>query len=194
MNTRALRRASIAAVAAIGVLVLAACGDSSPTTSSSSPSPSPSAAITPSVVPSPAPGSAADAVKAGDLDQFVKIVTAAGLEKQLTEKGPWTIFAPNDEAFKAIPLTQLLADVKQLKSVVAYHVVPDANIQLDEVQDGQSFVTAEGSPVVITFDGATRLVNDAAIVGGYAGSNWTIYVIDQVLSPPVASPSASPSP
>lgn len=192
MKRSTLRLASIAAVAALGALALAACGDSSSTTSS--PSPSPSATVTPSVVPSPAPGSAADAARAGDLDQFLKIVTAAGLEKQLTEKGPWTIFAPNDEAFKSVPLTQLLADIKQLKSVVAYHVVPDANIQLDEVQDGQSFATAEGSPVVITFDGATRLVDDATIVGGYAGSNWTIYVIDQVLSPPAASPSASPSP
>lgn len=192
MKRTVLRLGSIMAVAAASAFVFAACGDSSSPTTSPTPSPTPT--VTPSVVLSPVPGSAADAAKSGDLNQFVKIVTAAGLEKQLAEKGPWTIFAPSDEAFKSVPLTQLLADVKQLKSVVAYHIVPDVNIQLSDVQDGQTFVTAEGSPVAITFDGGARLVNSATIVSGYAGTNWTIYVIDQVLSPPEASPSASPSP
>jgi uncharacterized surface protein with fasciclin (FAS1) repeats len=188
MKRSVVRLVLIVAFAAVGAFALAACGGSSSSTTSPVASPSPS--VTPSVIPSPVQGSALDAAKSGDLDQFLKIVTAAGLEK----KGPWTIFAPNQNAFASIPLSQLRADVKQLKAVVKYHVVPDANIQLGDVQDGQSFMTAQGSPVVITFDGAARLVNTATIVSAYAGSDWTIYVIDQVLSPPAASPSASPAP
>ncbi len=195
MKRSVMRLVLIAAFAAAGAFALAACGgSSSSTTPAASPSPSPSPAVTPSVIPSPVQGSALDAAKAGNLDQFLKVVTAAGLEKQLAAKGPWTIFAPNEAAFASIPLSQLRADVKQLKAVVKYHVVPDANVQLSDVQDGQSFMTAQGSPVVITFDGAARLVNTATIVSAYAGSDWTIYVIDQVLSPPAASPSASPAP
>jgi uncharacterized surface protein with fasciclin (FAS1) repeats len=192
MMRRAVRFIPIAAIAALAALFFAACGGSSASSTSPTPSPTPSPTVTPSVVPSPAQGSALEAAKSGDLQQFLKIVTAAGLEKQLTEKGPWTIFAPNEAAFASIPLSQLRADVKQLKAVVRYHVVPDANIQIADVQNGASFMTAQGSPVIIYVDGAARLVNSATIVGGYAGSDWTIYIIDQVLSPPEASPSASP--
>jgi uncharacterized surface protein with fasciclin (FAS1) repeats len=192
MARTAVRVVSVAAVAALAALVFAACGGSSSTTTSPTPSPTPSPSVTPSVIPSPAQGSALNAAKSGDLEQFLKIVTAAGLEKQLAEKGPWTIFAPNEAAFASIPLSQLRADVNRLKAVVQYHVVPDANIQIADVQNGASYMTAQGSPVIIYVNGAARLVNSATIVGGYAGSDWTIYIIDQVLSPPEASPSPSP--
>ena len=72
--------------------------------------------------------------------------------------------------------------------MVGYHIVPGQNIQLSAIQSGDSFVTDEGAPLTITFDGSTTLVNDATVVAAYAGTDWTLYVIDRVLFPPVASP------
>jgi uncharacterized surface protein with fasciclin (FAS1) repeats len=180
-----LMGAAVATAVAIGA---AGCGSSED--AASSPTPQPSATVTTSVIPSPVPGTALDAAKAGDLNAFLAAVAAAGLQKELSSKGPFTLFAPNEEAFKSVSVSDLRQNIKQLKDVLEYHIVPGENIQLADVTDGQTFVTAEGAPLTITLDGGTTLVNDATVVSAYTGGDWTIYVIDQVLFPPSASPSS----
>lgn len=185
------RRALALVVALITLLALTltSCGSES---SESSPSPSPT--ITPSVVASQVPGSVLDAAKSGDLDAFLKAVTAAGLQKQLAKAGPFTVFAPNDEAFASMTLPQLKLNAENLKAVVQYHVVSGQDIELQDVSDGQQFTTLQGEPVTFTFDGAGgTMVNDATVVAAYAGAEWTIYAVDKVLTPPSLAP-ASPSP
>ena len=148
---------------------------------------SPSPTVTPSVVPSVTTGTLTEAAQSGDLGAFLSAVTAAGLQQKLQEAGQFTVFAPNKAAFGAISLDQL-GQGRTLKDVVGYHIVPGQNIQLSAVQSGDSFVTDEGAPLTITFDGGATLVNDATVVAAYAGTDWTLYVIDRVLFPPVASP------
>jgi uncharacterized surface protein with fasciclin (FAS1) repeats len=148
---------------------------------------SPSPTVTPSVVPSVVPGSFTEAAQSGDLGGFLRAVTAAGLQQKLLEAGPFTVFAPNKQAFGAVSLDQL-GQGRKLKDVVGYHIVPGQNIQLGAIQSGATFVTEEGAPLTVTFDGGATLVNDATVVAAYAGTDWTLYVIDRVLFPPTTSP------
>jgi uncharacterized surface protein with fasciclin (FAS1) repeats len=147
---------------------------------------SPSPTVTPSVVPSVVSGTVTEAAQSGDLGGFLTAVTAAGLQTKLQEAGQFTVFAPNKQAFGAVSLDQL-GQGRRLRDVVGYHIVPGQNIQLSAIQSGATFVTDEGAPLTITFDGGATLVNDATVVAAYAGTDWTLYVIDRVLFPPTAS-------
>jgi uncharacterized surface protein with fasciclin (FAS1) repeats len=167
---------------AIGALAIAACGAESEPTDGASPT------LVPSIVPSVVPGTITDAAKAGDLGAFLSALTAAGLQAKLEEDGPFTVFAPNKDAFAAISLDQL-EEARALKDVLEYHIIPDQNVQLADVTSGDTFTTDEGSPVTITIDDGATYVNDAQIVAAYAGSTWTLYVIDRILSPSRTSPS-----
>lgn len=191
MHTRLLRLILVTLATAGAALAVAACGGSAPP----APSPSPSATVHPVVIPSPTAGSAVAAAQAGDLRQFLAVVAAAGLQGQLSETGSWTLFAPDEAALATLKLSDLLTNLPQLREIVGYHLVPGVNINLDTVEDGQSFTTAEGAPLTITYDGGARLVNDATIVSGLTGGSWTVYVIDEILTPPSAEASpAVPAP
>ena len=93
---------------------------------------------------------------------------AAGLVDTLKGEGPFTVFAPTEEAFAALPagtLEQLLADPQgQLTQILLYHVVP-GNVMAADVKDGMSATTAQGSPVTFTVssDGGV-MINDAKVV------------------------------
>jgi len=180
--TQRLKLIVLAAVLAVAVLSLAACGSSDTASTEASPT------VTPSVVPSVVPGTLTEAAKSGDLGKFLAAVTAAGLQQKLAEAGPFTVFAPSNEALGSITLDDLKQGHK-LTDVIAYHIVPGENITLTEIQSGDTFVTDEGSSLTITFDGGATLVDDATVTAAYAGTDWTLYVIDQVLFPPTASPS-----
>lgn len=168
------------------VVVGAGCG------SSSEPSPSPSPTIALTIVASVSTDTVREAAAAGDLGSFVKAVTAAGLGSSLASQGPFTLFAPNEEAFKGISLTDLMQNLPQLRAIVQYHVLPDTDLKLAQVVSGQEHRTAEGQYVTLSIVDGTTMVNDATVVQVVEGGAWTIYVIDQVLTPPVAG--ASPSP
>lgn len=185
MSTRTKRLAAglaLAAAAVVLAIAVAACGGNAEPAAGASPT------LTPSIVPSVVPGSITDAAKSGDLGAFLAAVTAAGLQTKLEEDGPFTVFAPNKDAFGAISLDQL-KESRELKDVLEYHIVPGQNITLADVTSGDTFVTDEGSPLTITVDGGTTYVNDAQIVAAYEGSTWTLYVIDKILSPSRPSPS-----
>lgn len=172
----------VPAVVAAAVLLLAACGSGESTAD-------PSPTVTPSVVASVVPGTITDAARSGDLGAFLSAVAAAGLQTQLEEAGPFTVFAPSNEALGAITLDQLKQS-DSLKDVIAYHIVPGVNVKLAETSSGDTFVTDEGGSLTITFDGGATLVNDATVVRAYAGTDWTLYVVDRVLFPPDSTPSS----
>ena len=116
---------------------------------------------------------------------LVAAVKAAGLEETLTEKGPFTVFAPTDEAFAKLPegtLESLLADPEKLKKVLLYHVV-SGSVTSDQVIKMKKAETLEGSNVAINSKKGV-MINDATVIkADIEASNGTVHVIDTVLIP-----------
>ena len=127
------------------------------------------------------------AVSAGSFDTLVTAVQAAGLEETLSGEGPFTVFAPTDEAFAALPegtLDSLLADEEALAAVLTYHVVAGEAMSGD-LSDGMTIMTVQGEEVTITITDGAVMVNDANVVtADIETSNWVIHVIDKVILPP----------
>lgn len=129
------------------------------------------------------------AVSAGSFNTLVTAVKEAGLVETLKGEGPYTVFAPTDEAFAKLPpgtLEKLLADKHQLRAVLLYHVVP-GKVTSDQVVKLSQATTAEGSPVAIHADSScgTVQVGQAKVVqADVMASNGVIHVIDTVLLPP----------
>ena len=185
-------RSAVAALAAAAVIVLAVAGCGS---ASSSASPTPSPTITPKVVPSVSAGTILEAAQVGNLNAFVEAVALAGLQGTLDQRIPFTVFVPDDEAFKSVGLEELKQNLPKLKSILAYHIVPAENLKPATLKNGQEALTYEGLSVTLTVSGSAVMVNDANVVQVIEGPSWTVYVIDRVLVPAVAgTTSVSPSP
>ena len=148
--------------------------------------------------PAEAPGTVVDvAVGAGSFSTLVAALKAADLVEALQGEGPFTVFAPTDEAFAALPegtLENLLKpeNQAQLQAILLYHVLPgkvmSADLKLDEAVNAE---TLQGDTVaVLTPTGwsevRTRItVNSSKVVSAdVAASNGVIHVIDAVLLPP----------
>ncbi|MCB5199452.1 fasciclin domain-containing protein [Loktanella sp. TSTF-M6] len=127
------------------------------------------------------------AVEAGNFTTLVAAVEAAGLVETLKGEGPFTVFAPTDEAFAALPegtVEGLLADPEALAAVLTYHVVPGAVMSTD-LSDGMNATTVNGADVTITV-GDSVMVNDATVTtADIEASNGVIHVIDTVILPPM---------
>jgi len=176
-------------------LAFAACTSTAATPSpaaTSAPVATPSAA--PSATPSAAPSAAAatdivgTATAAGSFKTLLTAATAAGLVETLQGKGPFTVFAPTDEAFAALPagtLDKLLADKEALKNVLLYHVVA-GDVTADQVVKLTSATSVEGAPIAISVkDGKVYLNGSAQVVTpDVMASNGVIHVIDKVILPP----------
>lgn len=125
------------------------------------------------------------AVAAGSFDTLVTAVKAAGLVDTLKGEGPFTVFAPTDEAFAAIPkadLEALLADKEKLTAVLTYHVV-SGKVTSDQVVKLETADTVQGSSVAIDASSGV-MINDAKVVkADIMTSNGVIHVIDKVLMP-----------
>ncbi|WP_375258555.1 fasciclin domain-containing protein [Citreimonas sp.] len=127
------------------------------------------------------------AVEAGNFTTLVAAVEAAGLVDTLKGEGPFTVFAPTDEAFAALPegtVDDLLLEENrdQLVSILTYHVVPGA-VMSGDLSDGMTAETVEGSEVTISTEGGV-MVNDATVTtADIEASNGVIHVIDSVLMP-----------
>ena len=136
------------------------------------------------------------AVASGAFPTLVAAVQAAGLVDVLSGEGPFTVFAPTEEAFAAalgalgLSAEDLLADTELLTAVLTYHVLPvAAPAEVVVTLDGQSIATVGGSEVAISVDDGTVMVNDATVVTADIGaSNGVIHVIDTVLLPPAPEP------
>ncbi len=126
------------------------------------------------------------AVAAGDFGTLVTAVKAAGLVETLKGEGPFTVFAPTDKAFAAIPkdkLQALLADKPALTSVLTYHVVP-GKVLAGDVVKLKSAKTVQGQSVKIKVEGSTVMIDGAKVVKtDIVCKNGVIHVIDAVLMP-----------
>jgi uncharacterized surface protein with fasciclin (FAS1) repeats len=126
------------------------------------------------------------AVAAGSFTTLATALQAAGLVDTLKGDGPFTVFAPTDEAFAKLPagtLEALLADPAKLQAVLTYHVVP-GRVTAADVATLSSAPTVQGAPIAIDTGMGVR-VNDAHVTqADVMASNGVIHVIDTVLLPP----------
>jgi uncharacterized surface protein with fasciclin (FAS1) repeats len=132
----------------------------------------------------------ATAAGAEDFETLVTAVKAAELVETLQGEGPFTVFAPTDEAFAKIPqdkLQALLKDKAALAAVLTYHVVPGKVMAADVVKLSQAD-TVQGAPVKIVVEDGTVKVNNANVIKtDIECTNGVIHVIDAVLLPPNAN-------
>jgi transforming growth factor-beta-induced protein len=172
-----MKRTVLVSIAALAVVV-AACGS----------------AATPSPEPTPTPAAAGNivevATEAGSFNTLLTAATAAGLVETLSGEGPFTVFAPTDEAFAALPegtLDSLLADPEALKQILLYHVVP-GEVTADQVVGLTEATSVEGSPIKISVADGVVTLNDAAkvVTTDVMASNGVIHVIDAVILPPTS--------
>lgn len=171
---------TIAAIAAISVLGLSACG-ADDTTEDTTPTTVAESSMTEE------PGTIVEVASANqDFETLVAAVTAAGLAETLSGAGPFTVFAPTDAAFEALPagiLDKLLLpeNKETLVKILTYHVV-GAKVMAADVKAGK-VATVEGSEITIDtmdgvkVDGATVTATDVP------ASNGVIHVIDKVIIP-----------
>ena len=126
------------------------------------------------------------AVSAGSFNTLVAAVKAAGLVETLQSDGPFTVFAPTDDAFAKLPagaLDALLADPEKLKQILLYHVVP-GKVTASQVVTLDRATTAQGSDVAIKLTGGKVMVNDATVIqADVETSNGVIHVVDTVIFP-----------
>jgi len=124
---------------------------------------------------------------AGDFKTLLTAATKAGLVDTLKGDGPFTVFAPTDEAFAKVPketLDALLKDKDKLKEVLLYHVVKGKVMAADAVKL-DSAKTVQGEPFTIKAKGGKVMINDAEVIkADIKASNGVIHVIDTVLLPP----------
>jgi uncharacterized surface protein with fasciclin (FAS1) repeats len=120
------------------------------------------------------------------LSMFNRLIADAGLADTLRAEGPYTVFAPSDEAFKAVPQARLAAlakDRHQLRAMLSHHVVR-GRITAAEVKNG-NVKTMEGSNVALSKAGAYVTVEDAVVIqSDVMASNGVVHVVDRVLGPP----------
>ena len=125
---------------------------------------------------------------AGTFKTLVAAVKAADLADTLSGKGPFTVFAPTDDAFAALPpgtLDSLLKpeNKQQLRAILLYHVVPGI-VKSTDLKDGETFETAAGQTLTIHISGGSVQVNDATVIkADILASNGIIHVINKVLLP-----------
>jgi transforming growth factor-beta-induced protein len=192
-----MRRLTAIALLLLASLVLAACQPAAPAAApaTEAPTAAPTEAATEVMTDTAAAAPAAPtadivdtAIAAGNFKTLVAAVQAAGLVDTLKGEGPFTVFAPTDEAFAALPagtVESLLKDPKgQLTQILLYHVVPGKVLAAD-VKDGLEADTAQGGKVKFSVADGKVKINDANIVAtDILATNGVIHVIDAVILPP----------
>ena len=124
------------------------------------------------------------AVGAGNFKTLAAALTAAGLIDTLKGKGPFTVFAPTDEAFAKIPkadLDALLKDKAKLTAVLTYHVVP-CKVMAKDVKAGK-VKTVQGSELTISTTAGVKVDNATVVKTDIGADNGVIHVIDSVIMP-----------
>ncbi len=125
------------------------------------------------------------AVSAGNFTTLVKAVQAADLVETLKGEGPYTVFAPTDEAFAKIPeadLKALLADKAALTKVLTYHVVP-GKVMAADVTQLTSAKTVEGQSITVDTSYGVKVDNAKVVATDIMATNGVIHVIDTVIMP-----------
>jgi len=123
----------------------------------------------------------------GRFETLVAALGAANLVDTLNGDGPFTVFAPTDDAFAKLPdgtVEGLLNDIPTLRQILLYHVV-SGRVPASDVVGLTQAETVQGQPVVVSVSGSTVRVNDATVTQtDVMGSNGVIHVIDSVILPP----------
>jgi uncharacterized surface protein with fasciclin (FAS1) repeats len=135
----------------------------------------------------PAPSNvAATTARTPQLSTLNKLIGDAGLTDTLSTGGPYTVFAPSDEAFKAVPaktLNELATNKELLKSVLSYHVVA-GKMNSADVKNGNT-KTVQGADIALSKAGGFVTVEDAMVTqADVPASNGVVHIIDRVLMPP----------
>lgn len=135
----------------------------------------------------PAPTTIADtAARTPQLSTLTRLLGEAGLTDTLRGPGPFTVFAPSDAAFKAVPaatMAQLATDKEMLRSVLTFHVVP-GKVMAAEVKNGPA-KSVQGANLALSRAGTFVTVEDAVVqVADVPVTNGVVHIIDTVLIPP----------
>lgn len=136
----------------------------------------------------PAPKNLAETAAATpQLSTLTKLIQDAGLTGTLSGPGPYTVFAPTDEAFKAVPAATMQAlaqDKARLQAVLSYHVVAGAVMSAD-VRNGP-VKTVQGANLALSKSGTFVTVEDAVVTAAdVRATNGVLHIVDKVLIPPV---------
>ena len=122
-----------------------------------------------------------------ELGTFSRLVKQAGLQASLDAAGPVTVFAPSDEAFKAVPaatLDKLARDPEFLKTVLSNHVVPGA-VRSTDIEGSKALATAAGNKVNVSKAGEFVTIEEGLVTrADLSAGNGLVHVIDNVLMPP----------
>ena len=125
------------------------------------------------------------AVSAGSFSTLVAAVKAAGLVETLKGAGPFTVFAPTDEAFAKLPagtVDSLLKDIPKLKKILTYHVV-SGKVMAADVTKLKSAKTVEGSEVKIDASNGVKINSSTVTTADVVADTGVIHIIDTVLMP-----------
>jgi uncharacterized surface protein with fasciclin (FAS1) repeats len=125
------------------------------------------------------------AIEAGSFQTLVTAVEAAGLVETLSGPGPFTVFAPTDEAFAKLPketLDAVLADKEKLTAILTYHVVP-GKVMASDVANLKEATTVQGGNLSIDTSDGVKVNGANVIKADIETSNGVIHVIDTVLLP-----------
>lgn len=129
------------------------------------------------------------AIAAGSFTTLVAAVTAAGLVDTLKGTGPFTVFAPSDDAFAKLPAGTVEELVKpenkdQLVAILTYHVVPGAVLSKDIAGKTLSVTTVNGADVAVDATNGVMVGGATVVTADIATTNGVIHVIDTVIMPP----------
>jgi uncharacterized surface protein with fasciclin (FAS1) repeats len=158
-----------------------------PTTAPPAPTttaPAPTTTAAPPTTVAPVSGGILDVLaEAGQFTQLLAAIDTAGLTETLSGPGPFTLFAPTDEAFAQAG--SLPSEPETLQALVLYHVVED-NLTAFELMGLGSVATAQGGEVVISVDAGQIVLNEASTltITNVLGSNGVVHVVNAVLVPP----------
>jgi len=135
----------------------------------------------------PAPTTVAQTIAANpQLTTATRLISEAGLTETLQGAGPFTVFVPNDEAFKAVPVAMVDAlgkDKARLKAVLNYHVVPGA-LSSGDVKNGP-IKTVNGGDLSLYRSGTFVTADEAVVTtADVRATNGVVHIVDKVLMPP----------
>ncbi|MGR3433769.1 MAG: fasciclin domain-containing protein [Shimia sp.] len=127
------------------------------------------------------------AMEAGQFETLLAAAEAAGLVDTLKGDGPFTVFAPTDEAFAALPegtVDSLLLpeNQEQLVSILTYHVVP-GKVMSTDLQDDMTAATVNGADVMIDLDDGVMVQDATVTTADIEASNGVIHILDKVIMP-----------
>ena len=128
------------------------------------------------------------AAEAGTFSTLIAAVEAAGLVETLKGDGPFTVFAPTDEAFAALPegtVENLLLpeNIDQLTAILTYHVIP-GEVMSGDLTNGMEAETVQGGDVTIMTEGGVTVEGANVVTADIDATNGVIHVIDAVILPP----------